>query len=156
VPRVHRETPARGKVRRRKGDQNIGGERFEDISAFERLIRATALVILKFFLNITKEEQRKRFSNGWRRLRRMEFRCPTGRRERDVDPDTWGLSDLVSDIPDSRWRQVVVPADQKMVARGGSAWDRRSAARWKEAEPAASANDKVVDCRSFKQGERRC
>ncbi|HEV7442889.1 MAG TPA: hypothetical protein VGO18_09875, partial [Steroidobacteraceae bacterium] len=39
----------------------IWRERFEDISAFERYLAHNGTVILKFFLNISKEEQRKRF-----------------------------------------------------------------------------------------------
>jgi polyphosphate kinase 2 (PPK2 family) len=41
--------------------KNIWRERFEDISAIERYLSRNGTVILKFFLNISKEEQRKRF-----------------------------------------------------------------------------------------------
>jgi polyphosphate kinase 2 (PPK2 family) len=40
---------------------NIWGERFEDICAFERYLARNGTVILKFFLNISKQEQRQRF-----------------------------------------------------------------------------------------------
>ena len=41
--------------------RNIWRERFEDISAFERYLARNGTVILKFFLNVSKEEQRERF-----------------------------------------------------------------------------------------------
>ena len=40
---------------------NIWRERFEDISAMERYLARNGTVILKFFLNISREEQRERF-----------------------------------------------------------------------------------------------
>ena len=41
--------------------RNIWRERFEDISAFERYLARNGTVILKFFLNVSKQEQRQRF-----------------------------------------------------------------------------------------------
>ena len=41
--------------------KNIWRERFEDISAVERYLARNGTVILKFFLNVSKEEQRERF-----------------------------------------------------------------------------------------------
>ena len=41
--------------------RNIWRERFEDISAFERYLARNGTVILKFFLNVSKQEQRERF-----------------------------------------------------------------------------------------------
>jgi PPK2 family polyphosphate:nucleotide phosphotransferase len=61
VTRVHRELLAKEKLPSRLVTKNIWRERFEDISAFERYLARNGTVILKFFLNISKEEQRKRF-----------------------------------------------------------------------------------------------
>jgi len=41
--------------------KNIWRERFEDICAFERYLARNGTVVLKFFLNVSREEQRKRF-----------------------------------------------------------------------------------------------
>ena len=41
--------------------RNIWRERFEDISAFEHYLARNGTVILKFFLNVSKQEQRERF-----------------------------------------------------------------------------------------------
>jgi PPK2 family polyphosphate:nucleotide phosphotransferase len=61
VVRVHPETLAKEKIPPRLVTRNIWRERFEDISAFERYLARNGTVILKFFLNVSKQEQRERF-----------------------------------------------------------------------------------------------
>src|ERR1700687_1278006 len=61
VVRVHPEILAKEKIPSRLVTRNIWRERFEDIAAIERYLARNGTVILKFFLNISKEEQRKRF-----------------------------------------------------------------------------------------------
>jgi PPK2 family polyphosphate:nucleotide phosphotransferase len=61
VTRVHKELLAKEKLPSRLVTKNIWRERFEDICAFERYLARNGTVILKFFLNISKEEQRERF-----------------------------------------------------------------------------------------------
>jgi PPK2 family polyphosphate:nucleotide phosphotransferase len=41
--------------------KNIWNQRFEDINALERYLTRNGILILKFFLHISKEEQRRRF-----------------------------------------------------------------------------------------------
>ena len=61
VVRVHPEVLAKQKLPPRLVTRNIWRERFEDISAFERYLARNGTVILKFFLNVSKQEQRERF-----------------------------------------------------------------------------------------------
>src|SRR5258708_10948276 len=61
VTRVHRDLLDKEKLPSRLVTKNIWRERFEDISAFERYLARNGTIVLKFFLNISKEEQRKRF-----------------------------------------------------------------------------------------------
>src|SRR5713101_5865990 len=61
VTRVHRELLAKEKIPSKLISKNIWRERFEDISAFESYLARNGTVILKFFLHISKEEQRERF-----------------------------------------------------------------------------------------------
>ena len=61
VTRVHPELLAKEKIPPVLVTKNIWRERFEDISAIERYLARNGTVILKFFLNLSKEEQRKRF-----------------------------------------------------------------------------------------------
>jgi len=61
VVRVHREVLAKQKLPPRLVTRNIWRERFEDIAALERHLARNGTVILKFFLNVSREEQRARF-----------------------------------------------------------------------------------------------
>jgi len=61
VVRVHPEILAKEKIPPALVTKNIWGERFEDISAFERYLTRNGTIVLKFFLNISKQEQRERF-----------------------------------------------------------------------------------------------
>ena len=61
VVRVHPEILAKEKIPPKLMTRNIWRERFEDISAIERYLARNGTVILKFFLNVSKEEQRARF-----------------------------------------------------------------------------------------------
>jgi PPK2 family polyphosphate:nucleotide phosphotransferase len=61
VVRVHPEILAKEKLPAKLVTRNIWRERFEDISAFERYLARNGTVVLKFFLNVSKEEQRERF-----------------------------------------------------------------------------------------------
>jgi PPK2 family polyphosphate:nucleotide phosphotransferase len=61
VVRVHPEILAKERLPAKLVTKNIWRERFEDISAFERYLARNGTVVLKFFLNVSKEEQRERF-----------------------------------------------------------------------------------------------
>jgi PPK2 family polyphosphate:nucleotide phosphotransferase len=61
VVRVHPELLAKERIPPILAGKNIWRERFEDISAFERYLTRQGTVILKFFLNVSKQEQRERF-----------------------------------------------------------------------------------------------
>jgi PPK2 family polyphosphate:nucleotide phosphotransferase len=61
VTRVHPDLLAKERLPPELVTKNIWRERFEDICAFERYLRRNGTVVLKFFLNISREEQRQRF-----------------------------------------------------------------------------------------------
>jgi PPK2 family polyphosphate:nucleotide phosphotransferase len=61
VTRVHPDLLAKEKIPPRLVTKNIWRERFEDITAMERYLARNGTVILKFFLNVSKKEQRERF-----------------------------------------------------------------------------------------------
>jgi PPK2 family polyphosphate:nucleotide phosphotransferase len=61
VVRVHPEIFGKQKLPTRLVTRDIWRDRFEDISAVERYLARNGTVILKFFLNVSKEEQRARF-----------------------------------------------------------------------------------------------
>jgi len=61
VTRVHPELIAKEHLPPALVTANIWRERFEDITAIERYLARNGVVILKFFLNLSKKEQRARF-----------------------------------------------------------------------------------------------
>jgi PPK2 family polyphosphate:nucleotide phosphotransferase len=61
VVRVHEELLARQKLPPVLVTRRIWQERFEDIAAFERHLVRNGTLVLKFFLNVSRDEQRKRF-----------------------------------------------------------------------------------------------
>jgi PPK2 family polyphosphate:nucleotide phosphotransferase len=61
VVRVHRELLERQKVPRDLVTGDVWKERLEDIAAFERYLSRQGTVILKFFLHVSRGEQKRRF-----------------------------------------------------------------------------------------------
>jgi PPK2 family polyphosphate:nucleotide phosphotransferase len=61
VVRVHRAILERQKLPPKLLGERIFEERLEDIAAFERYLSRQGVVVLKFFLHVSAEEQRRRF-----------------------------------------------------------------------------------------------
>jgi PPK2 family polyphosphate:nucleotide phosphotransferase len=61
VVRVHPEILAKQRIPQNLVTKDIWQERYDDINAFERYFARNGYVILKFFLHVSKDEQRRRF-----------------------------------------------------------------------------------------------
>lgn len=61
ITRVHPEVLASQKVPAQLVTENVWQERYEDITALERHLVRNGTVIRKFFLHLSREEQKKRF-----------------------------------------------------------------------------------------------
>ncbi len=61
VVRVHLDTLANQRLPPRLVDKSIWRQRYEDINAFERYLSRNGTLILKLFLNLSKDEQKRRF-----------------------------------------------------------------------------------------------
>jgi PPK2 family polyphosphate:nucleotide phosphotransferase len=61
VVRVHQNILAKQQLPRDLVTKNIWRERFEDINAYERYLARQGVLVRKFFLHVSKDEQRKRF-----------------------------------------------------------------------------------------------
>ena len=118
VTRVHPDILAREKIPPRLITKNIWRERFEDISAFERYLARNGTVILKFFLNVSREEQRQRF------LERLEQPAKNWKfsmgdiTERALWPRYQAVyQEIVRHTSTGLAPWYVVPADHKWFAR---------------------------------------
>ena len=118
VTRVHPEILHKEKIPPKLMTKNIWRERFEDITAFERYLSRNGTVILKFFLNVSKKEQRERF------LDRLEQPAKNWKFSmNDIsERGYWAryqavYQDIVrhTSAPHAPW--FVVPADHKWFAR---------------------------------------
>ena len=61
VVRVHPEFLASQRLPAQSGKKDLWRQRFEQINGFEQYLIQNGVEILKFFLNVSKEEQRQRF-----------------------------------------------------------------------------------------------
>jgi len=61
VVRVHPEILQQQKIPSRLVTRNIWDQRLEDIAGFERHLTRNGVVVLKFFLNVSRKEQKRRF-----------------------------------------------------------------------------------------------
>ena len=61
VVRVHPEILKKQKMPRELITKRLWDERYQDIRAFERYLGRNGVIVRKFFLNVSKEEQKRRF-----------------------------------------------------------------------------------------------
>lgn len=61
IVRVHSSVLHHEKLPDSAFTKNIWEERYEDINAFERYLRRNGILVMKFFLHLSKKEQKKRF-----------------------------------------------------------------------------------------------
>jgi polyphosphate kinase 2 (PPK2 family) len=98
--------------------RNIWRERFEDISAFERYLARNGTVILKFFLNVSKQEQRERFLDRLDEPAKNWKFSMADINERGLWPKYQAAyQDMVRHTASHTAPWIVVPSDHKWFAR---------------------------------------
>jgi polyphosphate kinase 2 (PPK2 family) len=118
VTRVHPELLKQERIPAKLITKNIWRERFEDISAIERYLSRNGTVILKFFLNISKEEQRKRFLDRLDEPAKNWKFSMADITERALWPRYMAVyQDIVRHTSSAAAPWYVVPADHKWFAR---------------------------------------
>ncbi len=118
VTRVHPEFLAREKIPHRLMTKHIWRERFQDISAIERYLARNGTVILKFFLNISKQEQRDRFLDRLEQPSKNWKFSMNDIAERALWPRYMAVyQDIVRHTSTAVAPWHVVPADHKWFAR---------------------------------------
>lgn len=118
VVRVHPEILAKQKIPAPLVTKNIWRERFEDISAFERYLARNGTLILKFFLNVSKEEQRKRFLDRLEEPgKNWKFSLADVEERKLWDKYQAAYQDLIRHTSARHAPWIVVPADHKWFGR---------------------------------------
>jgi len=118
VVRVHEDFLARQRLPRRLVTDNIWKERFTDIHNYERYLTRNGIAVCKFFLNVSKAEQKKRF------VERLD-RADKNWKFSSADVAERGLWDDYQKAYESMIRHTaapfapwyVVPADNKWFTR---------------------------------------
>src|SRR5664279_3173848 len=118
VTRVHPELLAEEKIPHRLVTKNIWRERFEDISAIERYLARNGTIILKFFLNVSRQEQRERFIERLDQPAKNWKFSMNDISERALWPRYMAVyQDIVRHTSTTLAPWYVVPADHKWFAR---------------------------------------
>jgi PPK2 family polyphosphate:nucleotide phosphotransferase len=118
VVRVHRELLEHQKIPRELIGKQIWQERFQDIRAFERHLARNGTVVLKFFLHVSKEEQRRRLLDRLEQpAKRWKFSMTDVHERKRWDDYLAAYEDMIraTSRPSAPW--YVVPADHKWFTR---------------------------------------
>jgi PPK2 family polyphosphate:nucleotide phosphotransferase len=116
--RVHPEYLARQRLPDAVTGKGIWQQRFDDIRSFERHLARNGMLILKFFLNVSREEQRKRFLDRIDEPgKRWKFSMDDVAERRLWPKYMAAYEDLIRETsrPYAPW--FVVPADNKWFTR---------------------------------------
>jgi PPK2 family polyphosphate:nucleotide phosphotransferase len=116
--RVHPEFLEKQKLPKDSLDKGIWERRFKEINNFERYLRENGVIILKFFLNLSKKEQKKRFLARINETdKNWKFSVADYRERLLWDKYQDAFEDMLNQTstPWAPW--FVVPADNKWFAR---------------------------------------
>jgi PPK2 family polyphosphate:nucleotide phosphotransferase len=118
VVRVHQNFLAGQKLPQELKTKNIWKRRFRDITNFERYLTQNGILVLKFFLHVSKEEQQKRFlariddtSKNWK------FSLNDVREREHWDEYMDAYEQTIRHTASKRAPWYVVPADNKWFTR---------------------------------------
>ncbi len=118
VVRVHRELLDREKLPASLVTKDIWKERFQDIRHFEKYLSRNGIVVRKFFLNLSRKEQKRRF------LERLEtpekhwkFSAADATEREHWDDYMEAYEDMIRHTASDEAPWYVVPADNKWFAR---------------------------------------
>lgn len=118
IVRVHPELLERQRLPHGAADAGIWTRRFGEIAAFERYLAQNGIVVLKFFLNVSKEEQRQRFlaridepQKNWK------FSLGDYRERAHWDAYQQAYEEMLNATSTDAAPWFVIPADRKWFAR---------------------------------------
>jgi PPK2 family polyphosphate:nucleotide phosphotransferase len=118
VVRVHPELLARQKIPQELITKKIWENRYEDINAFEHHLSRNGIVVLKFFLNVSKKEQKKRFLERLDQAEKnWKFSADDVREREHWEEYMQAYEDMIRNTSTKHAPWYVVPADHKWFTR---------------------------------------
>jgi PPK2 family polyphosphate:nucleotide phosphotransferase len=122
VVKVHTENLVRQKLPPGKRNKEFWEDRFEDINSFEKHLARNGTVIVKFFLNISKQEQRERFLARLEDPHKQWKFALADLEERERWDEYMEAYEAALSATSTKWAPwYVIPADHKWVARAAVA-----------------------------------
>jgi len=123
VVRVHPEILARQRIPPESKDEGIWKRRFSEINAFEEYLVANGIVILKFFLHVSKDEQKRRFLERIEQPEKNWKFSVNDVKERAFWDDYMSAYEDVFNHTSTEWAPWhIIPADRKWFTRLAVGW----------------------------------
>ena len=117
VVRVHPELVRAERIPGAKHNDDFWADRYADINAFERHLVRNSTVILKFFLHLSKDEQRKRFLKRLKEPKKHWKFAAGDMTERGFWDDYMKAYEKAINATSTKWAPwYIIPADHKWVA----------------------------------------
>jgi PPK2 family polyphosphate:nucleotide phosphotransferase len=118
VVRVHPELIAAQRIPKVRIDDDFWDDRYADINAFERHLTRNGTVVLKFFLHLSRDEQRRRFLKRLKEPRKQWKFAAADLAERAHWDDYMKAYEAALSATSTKWAPwYVIPADHKWVTR---------------------------------------
>ncbi len=118
VVRVHEEILKSQKLDEKLITKDIWDERFKDIRNFEKYLHRNGTIVVKFFLNVSKEEQKKRFIERIDNPDKNWKFSTADAKERSFWKDYMhAYEEMIRNTSTKKAPWYVVPADNKSYAR---------------------------------------
>jgi polyphosphate kinase 2 (PPK2 family) len=118
VARVHPEILQKQQLPEKFKGNQIWKQRFEEINNFEKYLVNNGIVVLKFFLNVSKAEQKKRFLARIDSPEKNWKFSVSDARERGFWNDYMDAYEQVFNHTSTSWSPwYIVPADRKWFTR---------------------------------------
>jgi PPK2 family polyphosphate:nucleotide phosphotransferase len=118
VVRVHQGLLAKQKIPHKLITKKIWDERFEDIRNVEQYLTRNGVIIRKFFLHLSKKEQKKRFLDRINRPEKnWKFSSADARERGHWDQYMKAYQDMIRQTASKHAPWFVVPADNKWFTR---------------------------------------
>ncbi|PVX45796.1 PPK2 family polyphosphate:nucleotide phosphotransferase [Flavobacterium sp. 103] len=118
VVRVHEQILKGQKLPEKLITKDIWEERFQDIRNFEKYLTRNGTIVIKFFLNVSKKEQKKRFiervddpDKNWK------FSAADAKERGYWDDYMNAYQELIKNTSTKKSPWYVIPADNKSYAR---------------------------------------
>ncbi len=118
VVRVHQALLQNQRIPQSLVTERIWEERFEDINAFERHLSRNGVIVRKFFLHISKDEQKRRFLKRLEEPQKNWKFSATDLKERNYWADYMdAYQEMIRNTAASHAPWYVIPSDNKWFMR---------------------------------------